>query len=156
MQPLGTAEQQLHAPLQTEILAGALFHLMELPERDEAITRSFAIAGQAAELAAMFAIEREVSRVGRVGDPLKKGRSGFLWKAARTLGAASLLLSLFSRKSRGVRVAAGLCGTAVALSLRFAVIQAGRDSAKDPHATIEQQKRGEWILSEEEKLVAAG
>src|SRR5690349_2641064 len=34
--------------------AGALFHLMDLPEHDEAITRHFAIAGQAAELAAMF------------------------------------------------------------------------------------------------------
>lgn len=135
--------------------AGALFHLMELPERDEAITRSFAIAGQTAELAAMFVIEREVSRVDRVADPLKKGRSGFLWKAARTLGAASLLLSLFSKESRGARLAAGICGTAAALSLRFAIIQAGRDSARDPHATLEQQRRRELTAADEEKLVAA-
>jgi formate-dependent nitrite reductase membrane component NrfD len=135
--------------------AGALFHLMDLPERDEAITRRFAIAGQAAELAAMFVIEREVSRVDRVADPLKKGRSGFLWKAARTLGAASLLLSLFSKKSRNAKIAAGICGTAAALSLRFAVIQAGRDSAGDPHATLEQQRRRELPGAEEGKLVGA-
>jgi len=135
--------------------AGALFHLMELPKRGEATTRSFAIAGQAAELAAMFVIERQVSSVDRVADPLKKGRSGFLWKAARTLGAASLLLSLFSKKSRGARLAAGICGTAAALSLRFAVIQAGRDSAKDPHATLEQQRRRELPAAEGEKFVAA-
>ena len=57
-------------PISAMASAGALFHLMGLPNRDEAITRSFAIAGQAAELAAMFVIGREVSSVDRVADPL--------------------------------------------------------------------------------------
>jgi formate-dependent nitrite reductase membrane component NrfD len=135
--------------------AGALFHLMELSERDERIARNFAIAGQAAELACMFMLEREVSRVERVAEPLKKGRSGFLWKAARTLGAASLMFSLFSRKSQKAKTAAGVCGTAAALSLRFALLQAGRNSAHDPHATLDQQRRGELPQPEEkEKLLA--
>jgi formate-dependent nitrite reductase membrane component NrfD len=119
--------------------AGALFHLMESSTQDEAITRRFAIAGQAAELAAMFAVEHDASRVEQVVKPLKEGRSGFLWNTARALGAASLVLSLFSRKSRTVKTAAGLCGTAAALSLRFAVMQAGRVSARDPRAVLAQQ-----------------
>src|SRR5579883_77867 len=123
--------------------AGALFHLMDLPQADEAITRRFAIAGQTAELAAMFALEREVSKVDRVSSPLKTGRSGFLWKTAKALGAASLLLSLFSRKSPRIKTAAGVAGTAAALSLRFALLQAGRNSAVDAPATIEQQRSRE-------------
>jgi formate-dependent nitrite reductase membrane component NrfD len=113
--------------------AGALFHLMELAERDESIARRFAIAGQAAELVATFAVQRELSRVEQVSRPLTQGNSGFLWKAARALGAASLVLSLFAKRSRPVRTAAGICGTAAALSLRFAVLQAGRNSARATH-----------------------
>jgi len=119
--------------------AGALFHLMNLSEREETITRRFAIAGQAAELAAMIAVERETSKVERVAEPLKNGKSGFLWNVAKVLGAASLVLSLFSKKSSGVKTAAGLCGTVAAVSLRFAVLEAGRDSARDPRATFEPQ-----------------
>jgi len=136
--------------------AGALFHLMELPKQDEAITRRFAIAGQAAELATMFAVEREVSKMDRVSEPLKTGTSGFLWKTAKILGAASLALSLFSRRSSRVKTAAGICGTAAALSLRFSLLQAGRNSAQDPTATIEPQRSRQLPpVSTDERLPAA-
>jgi formate-dependent nitrite reductase membrane component NrfD len=117
--------------------AGALFHLMDLPPQDEAIVRRFALVGQAAELTAMFAVERQVAGIESIAKPLKQGGSGFLWKTARSLGAVSLVLSLFSRKSRRAKTAAGICGTAAALTLRFAVLQAGRNSALDPRATFE-------------------
>ncbi|HEY2382565.1 MAG TPA: NrfD/PsrC family molybdoenzyme membrane anchor subunit [Terriglobia bacterium] len=120
--------------------AGALFHLMDLPARDEAIAHRFALAGQAAELAAMVALERETSKVQRVAEPLRTGAPGLLWKVAKVLGAASLALSLFARKSPKAKTAAGLCGTAAALSLRFSLLQAGRHSALDPRAAIEQQR----------------
>jgi formate-dependent nitrite reductase membrane component NrfD len=129
--------------------AGALFHFMELSRRDEGITRRFAIVGQAAELAAMFAVEHEASRVELVSKPLKEGISGLLWKAARALGTTSLVLSLFSRKSKKVKTAAGICGTAAALSLRFAVIQAGRNSARDPKALLSQQHSRELAQTSE-------
>ena len=123
--------------------AGALLHFMELPEREEKIATRFAIAGQAAELLAMSALEREVSQVEQAAKPLKEGFSGFLWKSARVLGAASLALAVFSGKSRGIKTAAGICGTAAALSLRFSVLQAGRNSARDPRATFQQQREHE-------------
>ena len=104
--------------------AGALLHFIELPSREETIARRFAMTGQAAELIAMFALERQVSRVERVDKPLKQGFSGFLWKAARVLGAASLALAFLPTKSRRVKTAAEVCGTAAALTLRFSLLQA--------------------------------
>jgi hypothetical protein len=119
--------------------AGALFHFMNMSPREERITQRFAIAGQAAELATMFVLEAHASKIERVGKPLKQGFSGFLWKTARVLGAASLVCGLWSRKSQRMKTAAGVCGTASALALRFSLLQAGRNSARDPLATFEQQ-----------------
>jgi formate-dependent nitrite reductase membrane component NrfD len=135
--------------------AGALLHFTELPPREEAVARRFAIVGQAAELAAMIALERQVSAVERVGRPLKQGFSGFLWNAARILGAASLALSLVSTKSRRAKVAAGICGTAGALSLRFSLLQAGRNSARDPHAAFQQQRPKELAAASETSRIPA-
>jgi hypothetical protein len=49
------------------------------------------------------------------------------------------VLPLLSSR-RGVRVAAGVLGTAAALALRFGIVEAGRASARDPHATFDQQR----------------
>jgi len=119
--------------------AGALLHLMELSPREEAIVSRFAIAGQAAELVAMSTLERQVSKVEQVGRPLTQGFSGFLWKTARVLGAASLALALLPAKSRRIKTAAGVCGTVAAITLRWSLLQAGRSSARDPHASFNQQ-----------------
>jgi hypothetical protein len=80
--------------------AGALLHFIELPSREETIARRFAMTGQATELVAMSALEHQVSGVEQVNKPLKQGFSGFLWKTARVLGAASLALAFLPTKSR--------------------------------------------------------
>lgn len=136
--------------------AGAALNLMQFSSREEGIVRRFAIAGQAAELVAMAAVVREVSRVEEVGKPLKQSFSGFLWKAAGVLGAASLALALLPAKSRRIKTASGICGTAAALSLRFALLQAGRNSARDPHATFQQQhaRKLESVKSNQEDTAA--
>jgi len=123
--------------------AGALLHFIELPSREKTIARRFAMTGQTAELIAMFALERQVYKVERINKPLKQGFSGFLWKTARVLGAASLALAFLPTKSRGVKTAAGVCGTAAALTLRFSLLQAGRNSARDPRASFQQQRTNE-------------
>ena len=64
---------------------------------------------------------------------------GFLWRAGRVLGAASLALALMPAKSRCVKTAAGICGTAAALALRFSILESGRNSARDPQAAFRQQ-----------------
>ncbi len=66
-----------------------------------------------------------------------KGVSGALWKAAKVLTAASLVLTLMPGRHR---TAAGVCGVLGGLALRFAVFHAGKASALDPRATFAQQQ----------------
>lgn len=108
---------------------------------DEAVHR-FGVISKATEVAMTFALEREVSMVARVGQPLRTGFSGALWRTAQALSAASLLASLAAGRRRRLGVAAGLLGTAGALAIRFALMRAGVRSARDPRATFEQQRAG--------------
>lgn len=99
--------------------------------------RLFSAASKAAELALARAVEREIGG-GEVGRPLRRGRSGALWAAGAALGAASLATTLLGGRRR--RRLAGALGTAAALAMRFAVVEGGKRSARDPRATIEPQR----------------
>jgi formate-dependent nitrite reductase membrane component NrfD len=120
---------------------GAILDLMELAPRERRIARAFGLAGQTAELAVMTALHLEAEHLPQTTKPLKQGFSGFLWKTAAVLGAASLALTLWPGENHKRRVAAGVCGTAGALSLRFAALQAGRASSRDPRAVFSQQQQ---------------
>ncbi len=120
--------------------AASFFDLGSLGPREARVVRAFGIAGKAAELAAMTAVENEAGRVERVGRPLREGVSGTLWTAAKVLTAASLAATLLPRRSHRAGLAAGLLGTAGALALRFAVFHAGKASSRDPRATFHQQR----------------
>ena len=61
-----------------------------------------------------------------------------LWTASAALGAASLATTLMGGRKR--RRLAGALGTAAALALRFAVVEGGKRSARDPRATVEPQR----------------
>jgi formate-dependent nitrite reductase membrane component NrfD len=102
----------------------------------------FGLIAKAAEVAMTIALESEVSVVPRVRRPLRTGASGALWRAAQTLTAASFAISLFGGKRRSRQLLAGILGTAGALALRFGMVLAGRVSARDPHASFEQQRAG--------------
>jgi formate-dependent nitrite reductase membrane component NrfD len=122
----------------------SLFGLLPpgLGPREQRIVERFGVLGKVADLAAMAAVEQDAARVGRVARPLRQGLSATLWKAAGTLTAASLTLSLLPGRSRAQRVVGGLLGTAGAIALRFAVFHAGKASARDPRATFRQQREG--------------
>jgi len=51
-----------------------------------------------------------------------------------------LIASLLPRKPRWARIAGGVLGTAGALATRFAVLQGGKASARDPHAAFALQR----------------
>lgn len=104
------------------------------------VVRTLSSAAKGAELAAMRALERDVGH-GRVGRPLRHGSSGTLWKTAKLLGIASLAASLWPGSSRRRGLLAGALGTAGALAMRFAIVEAGKASARDPRATFEPQRR---------------
>lgn len=122
----------------------ALFGLLpiDLSPREETIVERFGIAGKVIDLAAMAVVEREAEGVDPVvGRPLHEGLAGTLWKAAKAMTAASLVLSLLPGRSRARRAASGLIGTVGALTLRFAVFHAGKASAHDPRATFRPQRQ---------------
>lgn len=116
--------------------AGSLLELLSESPQERRITRTFGTIGRAAELAAAVAMEKHAARVPQVARPLRSGLSGFLWKAATVLTAASLVTSLLPRTSRKKRVVAGVLGTAGSLVLRYAVHTAGVALASDPRATF--------------------
>lgn len=123
--------------------AGALLSWADLNDTEERIVRRFEMAGQVAELAATWAVERDVSKVEQVGRPYKEGLSGELWRAAKVFTAASLALNLWPRHGRAARFVGGACGTAGAVGVRFATFYAGKASARDPRASFHGQRAGE-------------
>ncbi len=120
----------------------SILDLVELSDREERAVRVFGLLGKTMEVGGMLALERAASKVERVGRPYRKGRSGFLWKAAKILSAASLVLSLVPpfRSTRKQQVA-GVLGTLGAVVSRYAVLEAGKASVSDPRATFELQRR---------------
>jgi hypothetical protein len=108
-------------------------------EREERVVRSFAVAGKVGEILGMQRVAAALDARPRVGKSLRTGRAGKLWKAARWLSAAGLVATLLPSR-RGRRLAAGLLSTAGALALRFAIVEAGKQSALDPRATFEPQR----------------
>jgi formate-dependent nitrite reductase membrane component NrfD len=120
--------------------AASMLELFPARAPEAKAVRRFGLVAKAGEIAASFALEREVALVPRVARPLRTGLSGALWNAARTLTFGSLVLSLLGKGRRGV--VPGLLGTAGAVALRFALLQAGRRSSRDPRATFEQQRAG--------------
>lgn len=120
--------------------AGSLFSLFSENAHERRITYTFGTIGRVAELAAAVAMEKQAARVPEVVRPLRSGASGFLWKAATILTAASLITSFLPKQSRKKRVAAGVLGAAGSLALRYAVHSAGAASARDPRATFHFQR----------------
>ena len=127
--------------------AGALLELLPSRRSEAAVLRRFSILGRAAELGAAIATEREIGR-GRVGRALHEGRAGRLWTSAKVLGVASLGLSLVSGRSRAARILGATAATAAALLVRFAVSEAGKGSARDPHASLPRRRRTADVAGE--------
>src|SRR5256714_4998132 len=122
--------------------AACVLDLCELNAVERRAVRRFGIAGKAAELIFTKAVEREVARPAIVASPLRQGVSGVLWKGAKLLVAASLVLSVVPRASPRLRRASAWLGTCGSLALRFGMLRAGRMSARDPRAAFAQQRAG--------------
>lgn len=126
--------------------AGSLLALGDLNEDEQRVVRRFSAAGQVAELAAAMRVQAEATTVERVGRPLTEGLSGWLWKASTVLSAASLAVGAGTSRRRAGRVVSGLLGILGSLAMRYAIVQAGHASARDPRATFEQQRAANDVL----------
>jgi formate-dependent nitrite reductase membrane component NrfD len=123
------------------VSAGALFDLWPVPEPGATLARRFGLLAKGAELVTSFGLDGEARQVPRVAKPLQHGRSGALLRAARLLLLASAAVDVLGGR-RGRRVAAGMLAMAGTLAMRFGIVAAGRQSARDPHASFEQQRAG--------------
>lgn len=121
--------------------ASALLELMPSSARESRVVHAFSIAGKLGEILGMRRLGRTLAAHPPVAASLRSGRAGKLWRAARVLSVAGLAATLLSGGKRGrARVAAGLLGTAGALAMRFAIVEAGKQSARDPRATFVPQR----------------
>ena len=118
--------------------AGAACSLF-LDPVDSAPARRLAVAGAAAELGLVQAMEHRLGRL--VSEPYRLGTAGKLTHASKLCVAAGAgLLGFRGRRSRRAAVAGGaLLLTGEAL-LRFAVWKAGAQSARDPRYTVAPQR----------------
>jgi hypothetical protein len=117
--------------------AGALAVLL-VPEPDaSAAPRRLAVGGALVELAAAETLER---RLGDVGEAYKRPRVKRLKRLSfGASGSGALLLATAGRR-RVPRVAGALLLLAGAAAERFAVFEAGKESAVDPAFTVGPQR----------------
>ena len=120
--------------------AASVIDVLSDDDRTRTLTRIFGTAGKLAEIAASKQVERVESAIPKIGDPLHRCRTGFLWKLATGLTAVSLGFSLSGGRGRKRTVVAGVLGMGGSLCLRFAVHYASNDSAREPRASFEQQR----------------
>ncbi len=96
-----------------------------------------ALVGAGMELASSQEMER---RLGLVGEPYRKGRSGGWMWTAQALTGLGALTALVGRRSRVASAAGGVLLAAGSLSLRYGVYLAGVESARDPKYTVVPQR----------------
>jgi formate-dependent nitrite reductase membrane component NrfD len=122
--------------------AGSFLQMLPLNGASRRVAWRLTIASGLTEFAAGLLVDAEARTVPSVARPLREGPSGALWKTSKALTLSAVAVSLFSRKSRRLGLVAGALGTLGSLALRFAVMQAGKASARDPNATFAQQRAG--------------
>jgi hypothetical protein len=117
--------------------AGALGAVLVDPVA-RAPARRLALVGAVGELVADTAMRRHLGPV--VGRPYDEGRTGALHRASKACTVAGAAALLLGRRRRALLAAGGLLECAGAALERFAVLQAGRASARDPVATVVPQR----------------
>lgn len=120
--------------------AGSMIDIFYDRKAGRRVASWFGTAGRLGEIGSSLLVERAVSAVPKVGEPLHRGWTAVLWKTATALTVASVVISLFPGSSRRKRVARGILGAAGSLCMRFAVHYVADASARDPRAVIQQQR----------------
>jgi formate-dependent nitrite reductase membrane component NrfD len=117
--------------------AGALACVFLGPE-DAGPARRLAVGAVAVEGALMQTMELRLREVGEV---YHHGAAAKLsWAAKGLAGAGALMLAKRGRRSRGAAVLGGALVCAGEVCLRYAVMQAGKQSARDPRYTVRPQR----------------
>jgi formate-dependent nitrite reductase membrane component NrfD/hemerythrin superfamily protein len=119
--------------------AGAMGLLVAPHERREAM-RALTALGAATEIAAVRVMRRHLGR-SVVGEVYDRGAPHTLGLMAEGALASGALLVVFGGRSRSVARVGAVVALIGALLERFAVVQAGRDSARDPKYVVTPQRQ---------------
>jgi formate-dependent nitrite reductase membrane component NrfD len=111
--------------------------MLGAPLHEAAPARRLALAGATGELAAGHLMERSM---GLSAETLHSGLAGHLMQASKTLAVAGALGALIGKRSRVVSGAAGIALLAGSTCTRFAIFEAGQESARDPKYTVVPQR----------------
>jgi hypothetical protein len=120
--------------------AAGLLELAPASDAERRAVKAFGLLGRIAELAAARWVDREASRVERVGRPLHEGAPGAMLRAGKVATTAAVAVALMPGKSRAQRIATGMLGTAGAALVKFGIFYAGKPSTSDPRASFELQR----------------
>ncbi len=123
------------------VSAAGLFQVWQPRGAGYEMARRFGGLAKGAEAMFSILLHREAGRVPRVERALRRGKAGLLLRAGRVLTGASLVLDVLGHRGRWHRTS-GALALAGTLALRFGIVAAGRASARDPFATIAQQRSG--------------
>lgn len=118
----------------------SLLEILREDRTSRRVTYVFGLAGRIAELTAIKVMERQLSVMPRVARPLKKGKSGLIWKAATVATCASLGMMLVPGQTRRKRLFSGILGTLGSVMMRYAINAAGTPSVQDPRASFYPQR----------------
>lgn len=99
--------------------------------------RQLAVGAAATDVIAFHLMKR---RLGELAEPLEHGRPGTLATVATVCTISGALGAAFLGRNRAVAVLSGLALMAGSACTRFAVVEAGIESAKDPRYTVISQK----------------
>jgi formate-dependent nitrite reductase membrane component NrfD len=107
-------------------------------KREAAPARRLAVAGATLELLAEHRMEQSM---GLAAQALHEGKAGSLTRASKALTASGALLAgVLGRRSRFASIVAGGALLAGSACTRFAIFEAGQESARDPKYTIVPQR----------------
>lgn len=100
--------------------------------------RTLALLGVAGDLASIPAMKKSMHPL--EAEPLEEGAPGTKLRWAERLAIAGGIGTLFARRSRTMAVASGLALLSASALVRFAVLEAGHESVKDPRRVVEPQR----------------
>ena len=109
-----------------------------VPGSDGAAAARLAVLGGVLELAAAKQMESAIDPL--VAEPLHEGLAGRLSRSARAATSCGVLALVVGHRRRSPRLIGGLLLVAGSALERFAIFEAGRQSARDPKYTVHPQK----------------
>lgn len=119
----------------------AVLELFALNRTEQKVVHRLGTVGRIAEAAGMAMVEREISANPEAARTLREGRGGFLWQSARGLLLAGVVLNLMPARSQVKRRRAAVLTTAGAVCLRYALMESGKQAAREPQAAIQAKRR---------------